>query len=125
MRGLYVLLLALLLTGVLAACMSRTREIYVTNNTDELIDVHFVKDSPAFESIWRDYEGKQVGDDDPSTGCSLCELVPGETDYMVYKFADKSRLKIVARSSADGKIVYLEAMTGRELKERDWIVVVR
>ncbi|MDA1297765.1 MAG: hypothetical protein O3B04_07190 [Chloroflexi bacterium] len=125
MRVASVLLLALLLTTALAACASRTREIYITNDTGEPIDVIHLRKAPGFGSLWHDYEGKQVGDDDPSTGCDLCNLKPGETDYIVQTFADRSRIKIVARSSADRKIIYLEAMTGRELKDRDWSVVIR
>ena len=125
MRTVTVLILVTLLTGLLTACTSRTREIYITNDTGVPIDVTYLQKSPAFESLWQDYEGKQVGDNSPSTGCALCSLQPNEMDFMVYTFADRSRIKIVARSSADRKIIFLEAMTGRELKDRDWKVVIR
>ena len=110
---------------VLVSCQSKTREIHIRNNIGVPVDVIYIQDAPAFESEWKDYEGKRVGDDDPSTGCELCNLQSGETDLIVHTLADKSRLKIVARTSADRTIVYLEAMTGRELKERDWTVLVQ
>lgn len=125
MRLATFLLLALALSVVLASCFARTREIHVTNDTGEPIDVIYVENAPAFDSLWEDYEGKQVGDDDPSTGCGLCNLKPGETDFLVYTFSDNSRLKIVARSSIDGKIIQLDAITGGELKDRGWTVVVQ
>ncbi len=119
-----VVIAALPLLFLLAACDPVPTDFVVTNMTGQSVDLVFVTNQGSAFDDWDYYRSLDLGDIDLREPCRACNLRPDSWHDFDWKITESTRMLFVARSSENGSILFKAEFDHDQLKGMDWRVAM-